>query len=124
MPRELPIEISDERVSWWYSAVVYRVLHYTLGTIATVAGALVAFNASATFMPQTYVSICGIVTAVFSGLLMFAKPDKEARKYLRGYRRLNLACIRYSSDETFELKNLLAAHEEAQYKIEAEDTTN
>ncbi|MFH1021808.1 MAG: hypothetical protein V1809_00290 [Planctomycetota bacterium] len=117
MARDLPESIDRQRELWWRAWFIWQTWHYTLGGLGAVSGAVVAVSSQIPGMVR-WVPFLGLLSAITSGLLLFLNANKQATGFMKAYRRLNTACVRFVSDETYPLQNLLKIHEEGVTIIE------
>ena len=102
--RDLPPEVEQRVREWrglWRRAAFY---HWALGLGGIVVSALAAAK------PTSEYSIFGILAAICFALMTFANPRAAYQKFVRAWRTLDLACLRYRVGQ-LDLPDLVAAVE-------------
>ena len=121
MARELPDTIISQRAGWWRAYVIFITLHYALGGVGTVCVALVSLTDKAPEVVRDHVGLFGLASVICSGLMTFGRVKEQAIAFLRAYRRLNSACIRYENDDSFPISELVKIHDHGEEIIEKAD---
>ena len=108
VPREVPNEIIKQLKNWQRQAVTLRVFYILLsfsviGTSITVASRLLdpsGFN----------MTLVALATALTAGILVFLGLDGKTANMRTAWRILNVAVIRYQTEENFKIEDLNAAY--------------
>lgn len=88
-PRELPAEISERLTEWHQILKRASIYHYTLGICGVTASALAAaFDGSVS-------KLLAAASAACIAALGFAKPERRYLKFVRAWRVLDSAAMRY-----------------------------
>jgi hypothetical protein len=114
MARPLPEQITKARVDWWRAYKVWIAIHWTLSAFAVIFAALAAAITS-------HAAVFGIIAATSSSLIGLGNPYQRANAFMRAYRRLNNACIKFECDDSVTLEILLKTHDEGELLIEASE---
>lgn len=123
IPRVLLPDIESLRRSWMRARLFWSVVHYVLGTVATVTSISVAARpAFLVSLPPT-LEILAYLSAVCIALLTFLVPARMGRGDIRAWRVLTVACNLYKHDPGFELAKLLKAVKEGEEYIARESDT-
>jgi hypothetical protein len=108
VPREAPKEIMRQLKNWHAQAILLRAFHLLLsfgaiGTSVTVASRI--FDPSSLSM-----TLIAWATAVTTGVLVYLGLDGKTANMRTAWRILNVAVVRYQTEENFKIEDLNAAY--------------
>jgi len=92
VPKEILEQLRKWRVNWFFA----NFSHYIVGIV----GILCSTIAATSFDPfPFFTNIAGVVSAVCFGILGFAKPKENYNKFVRAWRKLDAAKLKYKYGE-------------------------
>lgn len=94
--REFPAQAAQLLAAWWRAHWRWGAVHYTLGLIAAV-GAVLAATETIPFEAATQAYV-GVVAAVCTAIITFAKTGAKMNAYIAAWRILNVVRVRYEID--------------------------
>ena len=101
-PRNVPSDILERLTDWNKSFLKFQRFNYGLGSVGLLASLLtIAF-------PQ-YGQYLAIISGACFGLLGYVNPRNQYTKYVKAWRILSDATMRWKYEESFTLKELLNA---------------
>jgi hypothetical protein len=113
--REIPPEIADNLKRWVWIANSLRILQVVLGILGTASALLVT-----TFTEQLrvrWIKICSFTAALAIGILSAFDVGSKADSTRRAWRHLTTAILKYHSDTTFTITQLIDAYTEAEAMV-------
>ena len=113
--RSIPPRMADRLRAWQRNYRFAVVSNYVVGILGIVASAIAAAGVES-LEPQAWAIVAGVCVAV----LGFAKPMSIYDKYVRAYRRLNLAAADYEMSHITEQELSEAYHAAEQIIATAE----
>jgi len=119
--KELPRQIVIQKRWWTVAWIFWLGLYYLLGGVATLSTALIAVKQKSDIFPSIPLDKLSLVAVITSTLVAFAKIKEQAGAYLRSYRKLNGASIRFLHSDDYTIKQLLDTHDECEKQIEDSD---
>jgi hypothetical protein len=108
--RLLPLEIKERRAIWRKRKNVWLTLYYALGIVGLLASILAAS------LPEPFNKVCAVISAMCFGGIGFLKPQTRSFAYVRAWRVLDIACLRYMKG-IYELPRLFDEVERAEKLI-------
>ncbi|WP_187430927.1 hypothetical protein ROLI_033120 [Roseobacter fucihabitans] len=89
------LESARDSMKWWnryYHSLLY--LHYFLGILGILIGALIAadFSSSVSFLDN---QVLGVVSTIIVGVVSFVQPGRMASAFYDAYWRMRVAILRH-----------------------------
>ena len=116
MERDVPKEIVERSKAWRFYFGFWYAVHYTLGVVAILSSLTVAYLA---FAVQGRALIAGfsLVAAICTALNYFLFPYRNAQGYVKAWRQITSAMIKYRTDPNTDVGILHRAIDEGESKI-------
>jgi hypothetical protein len=113
---EVPSLIAERASSWKFAFMLNIVTHWVVGI-----GGVLASVVAAAGLSSGVTRTAGIMAALCVGVLGFVRPEQMYQRYVRAWRILDSACLRYSSG-LIDLETLHRALEHGEAAIQADET--
>lgn len=100
MLQESTLQAARDTMKWWNRYYHFLLtIHFTLGILGVVIGALIAAN----FESNLFIlspEFLGILSTVIVGIVSFVQPGRMASVFFDAYWRMRVEILRYSDKET------------------------
>ena len=116
MAREVPKEIEARCSAWHRFFVIWYALHYVLGVVAIACSLAVAYLA-AYVNARWLTATLSFLSATCIAVDYFLFPYKKAEGYVRAWRILSSAIIKFQTDDSVKTSTLSEAIDKGENQI-------